>query len=163
MKPGYVVIIVFVFLTTLLGGCATEYGPRNFFGEGYSEARIGADIFRVDFECSGETPESLCDGYLFRRCAELTLKSGYDYFTMLDHTYDLRQQSYYVPGHMNTVVTGYGKDKKTSYTYTPGYTATKSNPIASATIRISAGGPAGNNQNTFDAREILKYSTPQNK
>ncbi len=163
MKTGYVVIIVSVFLTMLLGGCATEYGPRNLFGEGYSEARIGANIYRVDFECSGETPESLCDGYLFRRCAELTLKSGFDYFTMIDHTYDIRQQSYYVPGHMNTVITGSGDKKKTSYVYTPGYTSTKSSPIASATIRLSAGRPEGNSQNTFDAREIMKYASPKDK
>jgi hypothetical protein len=163
MNPKHHLFIVFVFLTMMLGACATEYGPRNFFGEGYSEARIGADVFRVDFECSGETPESLCDAYLFRRCAELTLKSGYDYFTMLDHTYDARRQSYYVPGHMNKVVTRSGDKKTTSYEYTPGYTTTKSNPIASATIRLSVGGAAGNDQNTFNAREIMKYSTPQDK
>jgi hypothetical protein len=125
--------------------------------------RISADTYRVDFECSAETPESLCDGFLFRRCAELTLKSGYDSFTMIDHTFNPRQQTYYVPGHMNKIVTGSGNNKKTSYDYTPGYTATKRSPLASATIRVSAGTPAGNNQNTFDAREIMRYSTSQDK
>ena len=163
MKQAYFSVAVFVFMTLMLGGCATEYGPRSLFGEGYSEARLGNDIYRVDFECSQETPESLCDGYLFRRCAELTLKSGFDHFTMIEHTYNLRQQSYVVPGHMNKVVTGSGDKKKTSYEYSPGYTETRSHPLASATIRLSTGTPAGDTQNTFSAGDILKYATSQNK
>jgi len=160
MNRGCILLVIFITVAILTCGCTTKYGPRDFFGEGYTESRIGADMYRVNFECNGDTSEALCDGFLFRRCAELTLQSGYDHFTMIDHTYDIRLRSYYVPGHMDRIQTvSADGTKTTSYKYTPGYTATSASPIASATIRLTAGVQTANNQYTFDAREITKYAS----
>ena len=67
----------------LLCGCV---GGRY---EPLTEARddqviqLNANTFRVEYRVSPLTSQETLDGYLRRRCAELTVREEYDYFTMV--------------------------------------------------------------------------------
>src|SRR3546814_17066735 len=57
----------------------TPYQPAS-KGYGYSEQRIENNRFRINFAGNSDTPKQTVETYLLFRDAELTLKSGYDYF-----------------------------------------------------------------------------------
>lgn len=73
----------------LLGACATPavYHPQTpELREGYSERRLDDARWRVEFVGGPETSQQMVESYLLYRAAELTLASGYDWFTPSDHT-----------------------------------------------------------------------------
>ncbi len=146
------------FCVLVMMGCATQYQAKSWFGGGYSDVRLDQNTFKVVFECNENTSEAMCDGHLFRRCAELTLNSGFDSFVMIDHISTVREQNLIIPGHYDTVVTGSGRNKTTTYVYQPGYTITNRCPLSTATIKMMKGPRPANTQNAFDAREIMTYA-----
>ncbi len=161
MNPSSLLAVCAVVLALALSGCATEYQARGFFGDGYSEMRIDANTYRVNFECNEVTSEGVCDGYLFRRCAELTLNAGYDFFVMVDHYSTVRENQTVVPGHYDKVVTRKGNEERTSYVFKPGYTSVTRSPVSTALIKMYRGmKPVDDTRNAFDAREILRYAAP---
>lgn len=163
MTRQSVIIVLALFSLTLIG-CATEYQARGWMGDGYSEARIDSNTYRVEYECNEFTSEMVCDSYLFRRCAELTLKSGYDHFVMLDHFTRINEKRNVVPGHYDKVVTRKGNEEKTSYVYRPPYTSVSTNPISTALIKMYRGyAPSDYTKNVFDAREVLRYSVSEKR
>jgi len=152
-------VIILLLISVALSGCVTtEYQARGFFGDGYTEARIGEKTYKVEFRCNEITPEPTCEGYLFRRCAELTINAGFDYFLMEQHTTIMKEEDTNIPGHYNTVTTGSGRDKTTAYVYQPGYVVKSRYPLSSATIKMSKGVVPKDTMNVYDPREILKYA-----
>ena len=65
-----------------LGGCVTPYGPAGLTG-GYSEVRIDDQTWTVSFNGNGYTPEEKVFNYWVYRCAELTVKNGFEFFAPL--------------------------------------------------------------------------------
>ncbi len=68
----------------LLQGCATtRYEP---LGEASSEEieQINDNTFRVEYRVSPLTSQDALDEFLLRRCADITLQQGYDYFAMTE-------------------------------------------------------------------------------
>ena len=66
----------------LLTSCATAYQPDGVTG-GYSDQRLADNAARVSFRGNRfNTPETL-HSYLLRRCAEMTLQDGYNYFVLV--------------------------------------------------------------------------------
>ena len=65
-----------------LGGCATGYHERDFFGRGYSEMALAQDTYIISFSGNGFTSEDSVQSNLLRRCADLTLLKGYRYFVV---------------------------------------------------------------------------------
>jgi hypothetical protein len=158
IKIKNILIILLFSITAGLSGCVTtEYQARDFFGEGYSESRIGERTYKVDFQCSQETPESLCEGYLFRRCAELTRNAGFDYFVMETHDTVIKEKDIVVPGHYNTITSGSGRDKTTTHVFQPGYTVKDRYPVSQATISMYRGKIPGDMINAYTPADILKY------
>jgi len=71
-------------LIFLLQGCATtRYEP---LGEARSEEieQINDNTFRVEYRVSPFTSQDALDEFLLRRCANVTLQQGYEYFTMTE-------------------------------------------------------------------------------
>lgn len=67
-------------LTALLTGCATgQYTPLS-EAENDQVEQLRENAYRVEYRVSPFTPQEQLDIYLRRRCAELTLREGYDYF-----------------------------------------------------------------------------------
>src|SRR5580693_3721275 len=70
-------------LTLALTGCATPYQQKG-LGGGYADTRIDSDTAIVSFRGNGFTDRDKVQAYLLRRCAEVTLAGGYDYFIIVN-------------------------------------------------------------------------------
>ncbi|WP_324826635.1 CC0125/CC1285 family lipoprotein [Qipengyuania zhejiangensis] len=87
---------------TLLIGCmtATPYQPEirgQAVSGGYSEQRLSANSFRVNFAGNSLTSRDRVEGYLLYRAAELTLQSGFDYFVIVDRLTERDVRTYVEP------------------------------------------------------------------
>ncbi len=71
-----------IFLIVLLPSCSTSYQPSSFSG-GYSDSRLGDNIFRVDFEGNGYTKSAKTMDMALLRSAEITLQNGFKYFVIV--------------------------------------------------------------------------------
>lgn len=65
----------------LLSSCATAYQPDGVTG-GYSDQRLSVSSVRVSFRGNRFTTPETLDSYLLRRCADVTMQNGYNYFVM---------------------------------------------------------------------------------
>jgi hypothetical protein len=70
---GLIVLISF-------SACATRQYQPLAEAEKEQVEQLKENVFRVEYSVSAFTPQEQLDGYLKRRCAELTLREGYDYF-----------------------------------------------------------------------------------
>jgi len=70
-------------LLIILISCSTPYQPQNALG-GYSSYKIEENTFRVQFKGNQHTKAEKVFEYLERRCAEITIKNGYDYFMVVE-------------------------------------------------------------------------------
>src|SRR5512132_243352 len=77
----------------LVTACATSYKPRGTFGDGYSEQRVGTDVWMVTFDASAFTPRERMDAYLLWRCAEITLDHRASYFGIVNDGKPVRRTS----------------------------------------------------------------------
>lgn len=75
-----------VMLAASLGGCVTRhYTPLGDADKAEIE-QLKEDVYRVEYRTSAFTPQEQLDLYLRRRCAELTLREGYDFFHLAQRT-----------------------------------------------------------------------------
>ncbi|MBT9474028.1 MAG: hypothetical protein V4514_23395 [Pseudomonadota bacterium] len=92
-------IIASLALAGLLSACATAtpYQP-NIPGQatsgGYSEQRVEANRFRVNFAGNSLTSRETVEGYLLYRAAELTVQEGYDWFSIADRNVERDRRTY---------------------------------------------------------------------
>ena len=69
-----------VMLAASLAGCATRhYTPLGDADKDEIEP-LNENVYRVEYRTSAFTSQQQLDLYLRRRCAELTLREGYDFF-----------------------------------------------------------------------------------
>lgn len=152
-------IFRFAILVLLVAGSyscmmATGYQPGSFpFNYGYSESRIGDNIYRVDYLCSEKTPLSQCEGHLYRRCAELTRNAGYDYFVIDEYTSYIRKSDRSVPGYYQAFD---HKSGPTTYMYVPGHVETTAEPTCRAKITMRRGTKPPDDPKAFTPGEILR-------
>ena len=67
-------------LATAFTGCATgQYRPLG-DAAGAEVEQLKENVYRAEYRASAFTSQEQLDYYLRRRCAELTLREGYDYF-----------------------------------------------------------------------------------
>lgn len=89
-------------LAATLASCATPtpYQP-NIPGQqtsgGFSEMRIEADRWRVNFAGNSLTARETVEGYLLFRAAELTVQQGYDWFSIVDRQTSRDARTYVEP------------------------------------------------------------------
>jgi len=78
--------LIFALLLPLaaLVGCATTYQKEGVFANGYSDFRSSENTFVVTFRASEHTPAEKVFKHALKRCAELTRKHGFRYFTILE-------------------------------------------------------------------------------
>ena len=75
MKKLFLLSAFVLFIT----GCATTYQPNSFTG-GFSETRLGENVFRVTFQGNGYTGKNKVADFTLLRSAELALEHGFRYF-----------------------------------------------------------------------------------
>jgi hypothetical protein len=80
-------------LALFLAGCApaTLYQPMGLDG-GYSQTRLGADLFNVIFQGNAHTPRRTAESYALYRSAEVSIESGFDYFVVVGGNSDVSRQ-----------------------------------------------------------------------
>lgn len=72
--------LIVIISALLLTACATgHYTPLASADKGEIE-QLKENIYRVEYRVSPFTSQEQLDEYLRRRCAELTLREGFDYF-----------------------------------------------------------------------------------
>jgi hypothetical protein len=69
-------------LTCFLSGCATGAGGYMPLASAKKSEvqRLKDNVYRVEYQVGPSTSQEQLDEYLRRRCAELTVREGYDYF-----------------------------------------------------------------------------------
>lgn len=71
-----------VMLVVTLAGCtAGRYTPLGEAG-GDEVEQLSENVYRVEYRTSAFTSQEQLDRYVRRRCAELTVREGYDYFRL---------------------------------------------------------------------------------
>ena len=70
----------------VLTSCATTYQREGVFANGYSDFRLKEDTFVITFRANEYTPPEKVMQYALKRAAELTIHSGYRFFTLLDQS-----------------------------------------------------------------------------
>ncbi len=86
IKTHFIHIISIIAL--FFSACASTYGPRNSMG-GYEEKEVGKNMLRVSFYGNQHSTKEKITQQLLYRCAELTQKSGFDTFVVLqDESYE---------------------------------------------------------------------------
>jgi hypothetical protein len=76
-------VILLSFLILMQGCATTRYDPlAELQGEGIEQ--LNDSSFRVEYRVSPFTSQDVLDDFLRRRCAEVTLREGYEYFAMME-------------------------------------------------------------------------------
>lgn len=71
--------IILVISMLIMSGCATKYQAEGLSG-GYSDTRLGKNIFNVSFNGNGYTSRERTADFVLLRSAELCLQNGFKYF-----------------------------------------------------------------------------------
>lgn len=72
--------LLYIITSLFLSACATAHYTPLASADKEQVEQIKEHIYRVEYEVSPFTSQELLDDYLRRRCAELTLREGLDYF-----------------------------------------------------------------------------------
>jgi hypothetical protein len=117
-------------LCSILTACATGYQPKSFTG-GYIDTKLSGGSYRVRYEGNFWTLTKKNHRHLLLRCAEITLKNGYDYF-MTDG-----------PVKGGAICIWWG------------------GPTHETTIQLKKGKFNKKNPNVYDARKIIEEERPK--
>lgn len=78
------VAVPLLILAGTLGCQSTPYEKAyGTYARGYSDKKLSEDIFYVQFVATPFTSAETLDNYLYHRAAELTVRHGFHYFTIL--------------------------------------------------------------------------------
>ena len=91
-----IVSALFAFALTACGTTPVTYS------EGFSEEKNSAGVYTVRFTGNGHTTPEAVEKALDRRCAELTIKEGFDWFT-----YYTKSRNDHLAGHYSKSVPSY--------------------------------------------------------
>ena len=160
---------------------ATPYQP-NVRGQavsgGFSETRLEADRFRVNFAGNSLTSRETVERYLLYRAAELTVDQGGDWFTLVERQTDRKARTYVDPDPLGPYGRyGYWRPYWRYYGVGPGWrrwdpwygdpfwadrmdVRTVEKFEASAEIQIGHGAKPVNDPRAFDAREVMANLGP---
>jgi hypothetical protein len=158
----------------LLSACAipTAYEPAFGGEEGYSDQKLEDNHYRVTFAGNSLTSRETVENYLLYRCAEITLKTGNDYFVVLEKSTERSvSYRYYPPPSASLRRYGYPywHPYGLGYVYPPFYDPFWDMPVtaepietykAYATIAVFQGKKPAGDPNAFDAREVIANLGP---
>lgn len=153
-------LIILIITVTNLTSCATPYQKKGFMG-GFSDTKLDSNTIRVTFSGNGFTSKDSVENNMLRRCAEVTIQHGYEYFVIMTSDTTPTYHSYTTPGtyrqYTSTNLNVYGNTGYATSTatgsYTPGYTSHTKKFEASAVIKMFSGEKTFN---SYNAREVLR-------
>jgi hypothetical protein len=144
--------------------CSTPYQSQGFRG-GFSDTRIDSDTVLVSFKGNGYTGHEKVETYLLRRCAEVTLADGYDYFVIVDKDDEAVHGAINTPGSYssNTSATVMGSrnvafgQAHTTGTFNPGQSIPYTKHRSEVMIKMFKGQKPRDDTRAFDAHELEHY------
>lgn len=160
---------------------ATPYQPAvrgQAVSGGFSETRLEADRFRVNFAGNSLTSRETVERYLLYRAAELTVDQGGDWFTLVERQTDRKARTYVDPDPLGPYGRyGYWRPYWRYYGAGPGWrrwdpwygdpfwadrldVRTIERFEASAEILIGHGPKPVNDPRAFNAREVMANLGP---
>ncbi len=160
-----------------LAACATSSTPYQPAGQGsrygYSELRLQEDRYRVTFAGNSVTSREQVEMSLLLRSAEVTLQSGYDWFSTVNRATERDSRYYTQPDPFYTH--RYGPYWSPYWRFYRGGYWSRWDPFwgndfnvqevtryeASAEIVMGRGQKPANDQNAFDAREVVDNLGPR--
>jgi hypothetical protein len=71
-----------ILMSLLVSACVTPYAPKGLLG-GFSDMALAPDIYKVTFNGNGYTSQDTVQSYTLRRCAEIAVNHGFNYFILL--------------------------------------------------------------------------------
>ena len=75
-------------------GCASSYEPSSLLlPGGYSETKLGPDVVRIVFRGNSSTRPERAQDLALLRAADLSLQSGYPYFSVLEENSETRRST----------------------------------------------------------------------
>lgn len=154
--------LVTVLALSILYGCSTPYQKQGFdfmiLDAGYSETRIDQNTFLVAFKGNSQTSRQTVETYLLRRCAELTLQAGFDYFVVASS--DTQAINQPTVGGIGPLFISPSRSSNTVNMFLPTYSYTYVDQQASARIKTFKGEKPAESVNAFAARDVLKFLAP---
>jgi hypothetical protein len=78
----------------LFGACATPYQKESLFHNGYSDYQASEGRFVITFRASQHSSQEQVMKHTLRRAAEITMKHGYRYFSVIEEK-NLTQKLHY--------------------------------------------------------------------
>lgn len=83
---GWILVMLGILMLSL-AACTTPPTPYQPLAEdgGYEETRLQDNVWRVSFKGNRVTPETDVLDFLYLRCAELTIQSGYTHFLLKEN------------------------------------------------------------------------------
>lgn len=81
----------------LLSACATGYEKAGLAGDGFDDAQLAPDTFRIKFTGNEMTSTDRAHDFALLRAADLTLKAGYSYFAIVNESNQTHQDSFTLP------------------------------------------------------------------
>jgi hypothetical protein len=100
-------LAILVTTISLLAGCATAYQRQGLTG-GYSETRLGENVFQVSFKGNAYTRRERASDFNLLRSAEVAIENGFNYFVIVDSEKYSRTGAYTTPTTYHTTGSAYG-------------------------------------------------------
>ncbi|MGE3866783.1 MAG: hypothetical protein AB7G04_07695 [Hyphomonadaceae bacterium] len=143
---------------------ATPYQPKTKpGGYGFSERQIETNRYALSFSGNSLTDREQVEDYMLYRAAELTLKSGYDYFVLARRGVDKRSEyQSFGPSYRASAFWGY-RYYHPRFGWAPLYDPFWNDPAnyreisryeATGEIAMFRGPKPANEPSAFDAREV---------
>ena len=94
-------VLFLLFLSLFFWSCATTYNPKG-IGGGFSEEKLENGNYEVSFQGNMHTSVQSVKKNLLRRCSEITIENGFDFFEIIEDKSDTE-----VTGHWNSISGSY--------------------------------------------------------
>lgn len=138
LNTHFKALVIFLFLISLIS-CSTPYQSLGKMG-GYSDSLINAKTAKVSFYGNVYTSnQKVADGMLYR-CAEVTLQNNFDYFEIVNNS--IRTYTFYISPEINDL---------SKRLITRRF-------ALSVEIKMFVGKKPLDNNNAYDARELIHYT-----
>lgn len=151
------IVLLFISQITLMS-CATPYQQRGLIG-GFADYRLNKNTFRISFTGNAWTSQEKVEMSIFYRCAELTVDAGFDYFIFINQNLEKKRETISTPSFYSA---RYSRHGLYSF-YIPSGFLTMERHDAYATIKCFQGQKSEDDDNAFDAHELIEYLGPNLK
>lgn len=121
---------------------------------GYSDMKIQDDVFNISFSGNTHTSTERAGAFTLLRCAEVTLKNGYNYFTILSGGTNIKQGAYTTPVRSHTTGSFFGDTYTGHTTYSGGQTFITEKPESNCIIQCFKEKPEDTNIMVLDAKQV---------